>query len=216
MKLFLFFVVLTVTATIATIATAITDPKINFKLLRDEICAFETQGIKNPDFAVGLIVKQRGGLPWGRCQIKYWTAVKEGFSINRNPGDLFLEHVSKEFSLKILKGCAKDIRRKGIIPTVRRVSECYGAGTIRRVPKSWYSKSIRVRYSTALHKLNHNQLMQIREWSQTTYTLAVIVEHSKRQWVAPTDTIFDVFFRPIRLFLARIGFYHDTEMIWGI
>ena len=140
------------------------DEKINYLLLRNVICSLETQGMKNPDFAVGTITRQTGGLPWGRCQLKYWTAVNAGFSLSRNPGDLFLEEVNREFALRIILKCAKDLKRKKLRISIESISHCYSSGRKNGNPNSPYTKTIRTLYSQEKFHGMFQEMSQIEMW----------------------------------------------------
>lgn len=178
--------------------------KIDYPFLRDIICdEVETPGEKNPDFAVGKIVNQTGGLPWGRCQIKYWTAVRAGFSTERNPGDLFKESISREFSLKVLKMYGRDLVRRGIPETVRTVSHYYGSGYRRRYPKSAYSRTVVALYNQRMFERRAKERTQVIEFSQTNYTLATYTAYGSFGSAKTPRTFLGVLIKEIRLFFIN-------------
>ncbi len=188
--------------------------KIDYPFLRDIICDYvETPGEKYPDYAVGKIVSQTGGLPWGRCQIKYWTAVRAGFSTARNPGDLFREDVNREFSLRILLMCEKDLLRNKISPTIRRIAHCYGSGPLRRYPKSGYSKTVKAFYNQKMAELLIEQRKQIMESARTNYTLAIRSAYKNFEFAIPPDSFLRAWGRGVRLFLANHDI-RDNNFLW--
>lgn len=93
-----------------------------------EICGHETQSSRRPEWALN-----REGSAWGRCQIKYWSAVafgdfddqmlKTGVP-SRNPGELFDDEVNIETAGNILNGCRE---LYGTLDS-RRLIYCYVAG----------------------------------------------------------------------------------------
>lgn len=146
--------------------TLFTEPNIDYRLLRDVTCRMETQGIAKPDFAVGTVTSQTGGLPWGRCQLKYWSAVGVGFSKDRNPGDLFKEETNREFSLKIYLGCKVRLHKKNISVTIKRLAHCYGSGRISWKANSAYAKSVQGLYANANFKYKFDRDKQLEAWAR--------------------------------------------------
>lgn len=146
--------------------TVSTQPNINYRLLRDVTCGMETQGYAKPDWTVGEVVDQTGGLPWGRCQIKYWSAVKVGFSKNRNPGDLFEKEINREYSLRVYLDCKVRLHKRDIPVTIKRLAHCYGSGRISWSAKSAYAKSVQGLYANANFKYKFDRTQQLEAWAR--------------------------------------------------
>ncbi len=131
---------------------------IDYYLLRDVICKYETQGIKYPDNAVSKTRfrstdRKIVGGAWGRCQIMLESAYTVGYSKRRSPGDLFKRIVNKEFALKILHHCERRLIARNINPTVMGLTHCYGTGFIARNPRSNYAKQVTLLYADAFIEL---------------------------------------------------------------
>ncbi len=103
-------------------------PEPPFDPLLEELCGHETQAHPRAEFAVNL-----DGSAWGRCQVKYWSAVAFGGfddqmletgTPSRNPADLFDDRVNTNTARNILGLCR---RLHGPRPT-RLLVYCYGAG----------------------------------------------------------------------------------------
>ena len=103
-------------------------PEPPFDPLLAELCAHETMAHKRAEYAVN-----RQGSAWGRCQVKYWSAVAfGGFDDqlletgvpSRNPGDLFDDRVNVHTAGRILNLC----RRVNGKRSTRLLVYCYGAG----------------------------------------------------------------------------------------
>ena len=190
--------------------------KIDYPFLRDIICNdVETPGEDYPNFSVGKIVKQTGGLPWGRCQLKYWTAVRVGFSLSRNPGDLFKESVNKEFSLKILKFCGKELRRKKYPETVKTVSHCYGSGYYRKHPKSAYSKTVTGLYNKQSFERSVQKKVDILNNSRTNFVHSLRIAYNGSYFFKIPDTTFKEIIRRIKLFIATYEI-REVKQLWEI
>ncbi|KKN40804.1 hypothetical protein LCGC14_0729460 [marine sediment metagenome] len=190
--------------------------EIDYPFLRDIICdEVETPGEPIPDFSVGKVRNQKGGLPWGRCQIKYWTAVREGFSISRNPGDLFKKSVNKEYSLKILKGCSRDLLRRDYPITVRTVSHCYGSGYYRRHPKSGYSKTVTGFYNQSFFERQVKIRNQILQMSRTNFFAAIRILNSEPFSPKERYSYLKDIIRRIKIFLEKYSI-EKNELLWEI
>lgn len=92
------------------------------------ICHEETDGHPQPEWAVNQY-----GSAWGRCQVKYWSAVHFGqfdesarrFGIpTRSPAELFDDQVNVETAGNILDGCREMLPNA----TARRLAYCYHSG----------------------------------------------------------------------------------------
>lgn len=103
-------------------------PEPEFDLLLDQVCTMESQGSTRAEYAVN-----REGSAWGRCQVKYWSAIAytdfdphylaTGVPM-RSPGDLFDRAVNLATARQILDLCRTLYGHK----RTRRVVYCYGAG----------------------------------------------------------------------------------------
>ncbi len=190
--------------------------KIDYPFLRDIICDdVETPGEPYPNFSVGKIVKQKGGLPWGRCQLKYWTAVRVGFSLSRNPGDLFRESVNKEFSLKILKHCGRELRKRNYPETVKTVSHCYGSGYLRRYPKSAYSKTVTGFYNQKSFQRLAKMNLDILASSRTNFVHSLRIAYHRSYFAKIPDSTFKGIIRRIKLFIATYEI-REVKELWEI
>ena len=190
--------------------------KIDYPFLRDIICDdIETPGEPYPDFSVGKVTKQRGGLPWGRCQVKYWTAVRNGFSISRNPGDLFNENTNREFSLKVLKSCKRGLIKRKLPETVRTVSHCYGSGYYKRHPRSAYSKDANRIYRRRFLQRKRDQRAQILQLSRINYLAAIKVAYKGFEFAREKEIPFKWIIRKIKLFIATHEI-REVNYLWEI
>ncbi len=140
-----------------------TKADLDFHLLRNVICKYETRNQLYPDFAVSRTrIRKRDnkivGGAWGRCQIMLETARLVGFSKKRSPGDLFKRSINEEFALKILKRCEVLLRTKRISPNIWNISHCYGTGFLEKEPKSQYAKHVTYLYANAFIKMRFGTL----------------------------------------------------------
>ena len=91
--------------------------QLDMSILRDAICYIETRGKNDPDNAVSP-----DGKAWGRCQIKYWTAIQYGYPRERPAADLFDRDTNITYALVILHGKSKALGR----PSIRQLVSKYG------------------------------------------------------------------------------------------
>ncbi len=91
------------------------------------VCGQESGGEPVPAWAVN-----RYGSAWGRCQVKYWSAVHfaefdrraRGGRPTRSPGDLFDEQVNVVTGWQVLNDCRTRLPDAGPM----RLAYCYCAG----------------------------------------------------------------------------------------
>jgi len=127
------------------------------------ICRHETGDKTVPSRAVSP-----HGSAWGRCQIKYWSAVAfGGFDEpmrrtgipSRNPGELFDDLVNLATARKILDFC----RRKYPLGIARRLAYCWlagpGAKPYRHREGYWFSKRVAEDVAVAKLKLLRPQFL---------------------------------------------------------
>ncbi len=83
--------------------------QLDMSILRDAVCYIETRGESDPDNAVSP-----DGKAWGRCQIRYWTAIQYGYPRDRSAGNLFDRDTNLTYALIILHGKSKTLGRHSI------------------------------------------------------------------------------------------------------
>lgn len=128
MKTILFFIAGVSMLAVAAVAPIVALLDRPYDPLLDQLCSHETMAHRRAEYAVN-----RQGHAWGRCQVKYWSAVAfGGFDDqllqtgipSRNPGELFDDDVNIETAGRILELCRQVKGRR----STRLLVYCYGAG----------------------------------------------------------------------------------------